>query len=487
MKGALLVVGTTSGAGKSTVVAGLCRLLVREGGHVAPFKAQNMSNHAAVTPDGGEIGRAQAMQAAAAKVTPDRRMNPILLKPTAGMRSHVIVMGDEVSTTDAIGYGPRAQQLKPVVLDALTSLRGDCEMVVAEGAGGAAEINLLDRDLVNLPLARAAGIPAVLVVDIDRGGAFASAHGTIDLLPPELAATVHGIVINQFRGDASLLADGIAELEARHGVPVLGVLPYLDPPPLLGLEDSLDVPPATAGVNWAADPIRAVAVRMPHLANPSDLDPLVVEPAVDVRWSTSPAEIADADLVVLPGSRSTVADLEWLRAAGIADALARTEATVVGICAGFQMMGQTIDDEIESGRGRVDGLGLLDTSTTFAEPKVVRIVGGPGVLGYEIRFGRPGLGAEPWLQLADGPEGAVQGRRFGTSVHGVFDGDGLRRAFLTDLAADRGRRYEPGPMFVEVLEQHHDRLADWIASHLDVEQILAIAATASDPSEPPGW
>lgn len=487
MKGAVLVVGTTSGAGKSTVVAGLCRSLLRRGGHVAPFKAQNMSNHAAVTLDGGEIGRAQAMQAFAARVAPDRRMNPILLKPTAGMRSHVVVMGDEQDTTDAQAYGTTAQGLKSVVLDALTSLRGDYEMVVAEGAGGAAEINLLDRDLVNLPLARAAGIPAVLVVDIDRGGAFAAAHGTIDLLPPELRSTVRGIVINQFRGDASLLADGIAELEARHGVPVLGVLPFLDPPPLLGLEDSLDVSVGLAGVNRSADPIRVVGVRLPHLANPSDLDPLVVEPDVDVRWSTSPAEIADADLVVVPGSRATVADLDWLRATGIADALTTTEAMVVGICAGFQMMGRSIDDGIESGRGRVDGLDLLDTSTTFAEPKIVRVSAGSGILGYEIRFGRPEVGSEPWLELTEGPEGAVRGRCFGTSLHGVFDGDGLRRRFLTDVAEDRRRRYEPGPTFFDALEAHHDRLADWLEANLDIDRLLEISATAGAPQEAPGW
>ena len=487
MNGAVLVVGTTSGAGKSTVVAGLCRALFRRGAYVAPFKAQNMSNHAAVTRDGGEIGRAQAMQAAAARVALDRRMNPILLKPTAGMRSHVVVMGDERSTTDAQGYGTTAQILKPVVLDAFTSLRSDYEMVVAEGAGGAAEINLLDRDLVNLPFAQAAGIPAVLVVDIDRGGAFAAAHGTIDLLPSDLRACVQGIVINQFRGDVSLLDDGIRELESRHGVPVLGVLPFLDPPPVLGVEDSLDVPLGFAGVNWSADPIRVVAVRLPHLANPSDLDPLIAEPDVDVRWSTSPAEIADADLVVLPGSRSTVADLEWLRVSGIAAALDRTDATIVGICAGFQMMGRSIDDEIESGRGLVEGLGLLDTTTTFAEPKIVRVRSGDGAIGYEIRFGRPSIGAQPWLRFAEGPEGAVRGRCFGTSLHGIFDGDRVRHSFLADVAEYAGRTYEPGPLFVDALEAHHERLADWIEDHVNVARLLAIASTAIDPEDAPGW
>ena len=489
---AILVVGTTSGAGKSTVAAALCRALARRGHRVAPFKAQNMSNHAAVTPDGGEIGRAQAMQAAAARIEPDRRMNPILLKPTAGHRSHVVVLGDEQDTTDARAYGLTAQDLKPVVLDALASLRRDVDWVVGEGAGGAAEINLLDRDLVNLPLARAAGIPAVLVVDIDRGGAFAAAHGTIDLVPPELAGTIAGIVINQFRGDASLLDDGIADLEARHGVPVLGVLPHLGDTPMLGVEDSLDVHLGVVGRTRSADPVRVVAIRLPHLANPADLDPFVVEDDVELRWATAPRDLADADLVVVPGSRSTVADLQWLRAVGLADALATTEAHVVGVCAGFQMLGRRIDDEVESGDGRVEGLGLLDTDTVFAEPKIVRQATGTSeagpVTGYEIRFGRPAVGGTPWLTVDGEPEGAVVGRVRGTSLHGVFDEDATRGALLEEVAVARGRTYARGATsFSAALDAHHDRLGDWIAAHVDLDQIESIGARAAEPGEEPGW
>ena len=292
--GALLVVGATSGAGKSTVVAGLGRRFARDGSSVAPFKAQNMSNHSAVTDDGGEIGRAQAMQAAACGVRPERAMNPVLLKPGAAARSHVVVDGAPAGSTDARAWGSTADRLKPHVLDAFVSLRRRFDLVVAEGAGGAAEINLLARDLVNLPLAVAAGVPAILVVDIDRGGAFAAAHGTIDLVPDRLRAPIAGIVFNRFRGDASLLDDGIADLEARHGIPVLGVLPHLGDAPLFGVEDSLDIGGEPIGDETSSpNPLRIGVIRLPRLSNPSDIDPLVAEPDVAVSWITQPGQVAD--------------------------------------------------------------------------------------------------------------------------------------------------------------------------------------------------
>ncbi|MFV0259921.1 MAG: cobyric acid synthase, partial [Acidimicrobiales bacterium] len=427
-RGALLVVGATSGAGKSTVAAGLCRALRWRGLRVAPYKAQNMSNHAAVTTDGGEIGRAQAEQAAAAGAPLDRRMNPVLLKPSSDRRSHVVVMGDERVITDAHDYGRVAATLRPVVLSALSSLRRDYPWVIAEGAGGAAEINLLDRDLVNLPLARAAGVPAVLVVDIDRGGAFAAAYGTIALLPPELRATVAGVVFNRFRGDVSLLDAGLADLEARTGVPVLGVLPHLGPDPLLGVEDSLDVTPASGSGSEADRPVRVAAVRLPHLANPSDLDPFRVEPHVALRWVTAPSELADADLVVIPGSRATVEDLRWLERRGLRQALIRLahqdSTRIVGLCAGYQMLGTGIDDFVESGAGMVDGLGLLRTETRFEPTKIVRrSTGHAGTLpvhGYQIRFGRP-VSDDPWLEIDGEPEGSMDptGRVSGSSLHGL--------------------------------------------------------------------
>jgi adenosylcobyric acid synthase len=479
LSGALLVCGATSGAGKSTVASALCRIWSDAGRDVVPFKAQNMSNHAAVTADGGEIGRAQAMQALAARVAPDRRMNPILLKPSAAQTSHLVVLGDEVSVTDAVGYGHVACGLRGVVLDAFTSLRKEHEWVVAEGAGGAAEINLLDRDLVNLPLAAAAGMPAIVVVDIDRGGAFASAYGTWALLPDHLRRPVRGFVFNQFRGDPSLLESGHAELTDRTGVPVLGVLPHLGHHPMLGLEDSLDLA-ATARPVSSPSPVRVAVVRLPHLANPSDFDPLVMEPSVSLRWATHPDDLEDADLVILPGSRTTVADLAWVRERGLADAVAGTDAVVLGICAGYQMLGRWVDDPIESGAGRVAGLGLLGVETTFATPKIVRQTGS----GYEIRWGRPVTG-EPW-DLAF--EGSHRGSAYGTSVHGLFDDDAFRHSFVGEVARSRGRRYEPSPVpYHAAVDAHLDHLATWLGEHLDLDALDEIATSALPISDAPGW
>lgn len=492
--GALMVCGATSGAGKSTVTAALCRALARRGSSVAPFKAQNMSNHAAVTDDGGEVGRAQAMQALAAGAPLDRRMNPILLKPTSDHKSHIVIMGEEVSTTDAARYGETARRLRPVVLGALTSLRADYDWVIAEGAGGAAEINLLDRDLVNLPLALAAGVPAILVVDIERGGAFAAAHGTIDLLPEDLRGQIVGIVFNRFRGDVTLLASGIAELEARSGVPVLGVLPHLGTTPMLGIEDSLDVGPMPPHPPRSSLPVRVAAIRLPHLANPSDLDPLAVEPDVDLHWVTRPSDILRADLVVIPGSRATVNDLAWLRETGFAAAIEDTKAWIVGICGGYQMLGHLIHDDIESNVGTVPGLGLLRVETTFSAHKTVRRSYGYAaqlpVQGYEIRFGRPVSHDEPWFQIDNEAEGAVDAANdvYGTSLHGLFDADAFRNQFLGSIADAQGRVYEPSPLtFATRLDEQNDRLADWVEEHLDLSHIMELAGTALPPEQACGW
>lgn len=527
--GALLVVGATSSAGKTTVVTALCRALARRGVNVAPFKAQNMSNHAAVTPDGGEIGRAQAMQALAARVETDRRMGPVLLKPSGPRSSHVVVLGEEDGVADAVGYGERARLLRPVVLEALQSLRGEHEVVLLEGAGGAAEINLLQRDLVNLPLAAAAGLPAVLVVDIERGGAFASAYGTWALLPEQLRSCLRGFVINSFRGDVTLLADGLRDLEERTGVPVLGVLPHLGDHLMLGQEDSLGLdqhvfgaraaPPAGEGPSSGHGrpgrvdrPVRVAVIRLPHLANPADLDPLVLEPSVEVRGASAPGDLAQTDLIIVPGSRATVADLDWLRAQGLDRALRERAAepggpVILGICAGYQMLGEVIDDDLESGRGRVPGLGLLPVRTVFAAPKVVtrvsgRLVADPeiGAAGYEIRWGRPqaAAGATPWLELdpvghpgaAPVGDGCVRAddRVIGTSVHGILDSDPLRQKLIGDLAAARSRDFDPLLFgYDDALEAHLEHLAGWVEKHLDVPGILELARTATPVDRAPGW
>ncbi len=509
--GALLIVGSTSGAGKSTVTAALGRSLSRTGRSVAPFKAQNMSNHAAVTSDGGEIGRAQAMQAAACGVAPDRRMNPILLKPTSDQRSHVVVMGEESERVDAWSYGETAARLKPVVLDAFTSLRRTYPWVVAEGAGGAAEINLLERDLVNLPLAAAAGVKAVLVVDIDRGGAFASAYGTIELVPAALRSTIGGIIFNRFRGDVSLLDDGVVELERRSGVPVLGVLPALEPAPRIGLEDSLDIEtgpptyPTTSHEQTSPKPVRVAGIRLPHLANPSDADPFVVEPDVEFRWVSTPGGLAETDLIILPGSRATVSDLTWLRSSGMSSAIEQASLTgsiLLGLCAGYQMLGTSIIDEVESAAGHVPGLAMLNTVTEFDRPKIVRTSKGQSdygpIAGYQIRFGRPRLGSSkrdradvvPWLVVDGEPEGAAaaQGTVFGTSLHGLLDADEFRHGFLDYIAERRQRIYQPSSLgFGTALEDHHDRLADWLEASVDRAALLSLAADAVPVGAEPGW
>lgn len=497
--GAVLVVGATSGAGKSTVTAGLCRSWRRRGSIVAPFKAQNMSNHSAVTADGGEVGRAQAFQALAAGVDVETSMNPILLKPADDRTSHVVVHGREIGRTGAAEWGDHTARLRSVVLDDLIGLRRRFDLVVAEGAGGAAEINLLQRDLVNLPLASAAGIPALLVVDIDRGGAFASAHGTIDLLPEHLRATVAGIVFNRFRGDVSLLDDGVAMLEDRTGVPVLGVLPHLGEEPLLGVEDSLDIGPVV-GRAGSIDPLRVAALRLPHLSNPSDLDPLVAEPDVALRWATSPAEIADVDVIVIPGTRATVSDLEWLRKRGLdlaIDAAVRRWCHVVGICGGAQMLGREIVDGVESAVASTPGLGLLDLDTRFAADKMVQRrhgrIGPHRVDGYQIYLGRI-TGGPAWVELAsDGgwePDGAIghDERVSATTLHGIFDADGFRRAWLEQMADAHGRRVTPSPVsFGARLDDQAERLADWVDAHLDRDRVDTVAATAVPTGAEPGW
>lgn len=456
-----------------------------------------MSNHAAVTADGGEVGRAQAMQALAAGVDVETAMNPILLKPSGDRTSHVVVRGREIDTTDAAGWGDRTDGLRSVVTEAFGSLRERFAVVVAEGAGGAAEINLLERDLVNLPLAAATGTPVLLVVDIDRGGAFAAAHGTIDLVPDRLRATIGGIVFNRFRGDPSLLDPGIEELEARTGVPVLGVLPHLGGGTLLGVEDSLDTG-RPAGATRSQDPIRVSVLRFPHLANPSDLDPFAIEPDVDLRWATQGSDLADADLVILPGSRATVADLAWLRDRGFVDHLRSTDADVVGICAGHQMLGATIVDDHESRCGTVAALGMTPIRTVFGTDKVVRrrhgVADGRPVRGYQIHQGRAPSGDDPWVRFdddaGDEADGFLHpnGRIRSTSLHGIFDDDAFRTAFLADVAARHARSYDAAPhTHAGAIALQHDRLADWVDAHLDVTAVRALAATAAPAGTGPGW
>jgi len=506
MTGGLLVAGTTSDAGKSVVTAGICRWLHRRGVKVAPFKAQNMSNNSAVVvgPDGrgGELGRAQAMQAAACGLAPDIRFNPVLLKPGSDRSSQVVLLGEAVGTVTGGSYRSMRERLAATAWATLDELRAEYDAVICEGAGSPTEINLRDGDFVNMGLARHAGLPTIVVGDIDRGGVFAAFHGTLALLDPADQALVSGFVINKFRGDAGLLRPGLDMITTATGRPVHGVLPF-HPDVWLDAEDSLAYgrtlgrPGPPRGDQW----LRVAVVRLPRISNATDAEALAAEPGVRVQLTIEPGDLADADLVVLPGSKSTVGDLEWLHTTGLADAVRRHAAAgkpLLGICGGFQMLAETIDDEVESGRGRVPGLGLLPVGITFGPRKTLARPAGVGlgapVSGYEIHHGFVSRGEPaPLLRYADGrPEGAVAGNVSGTHWHGAFESDEFRRRFLTEAARQAGRHgfvVAPETRFGAVRERALDVLGDLVEEHLDTEALwrqIEQGPPAGLPFVPPG-
>jgi adenosylcobyric acid synthase len=486
VRGVLLVAGTTSDAGKSVLVAGICRWLARRGISVAPFKAQNMSNNSVVTRDGGEIGRAQAMQAAACGIEPEVRFNPVLLKPGSDRCAQVVVLGHAAGTVSAASYRNRKTELLDVVLGALTALRAEYDVVICEGAGSPTEINLRSTDIANMGLARAAGLPVLVVGDIDRGGVLAHLFGTVALLSPADQALVAGFVINKFRGDPDLLAPGLAQLRALTGRRSYGVLPFRDSL-WLDAEDSLGHP-ADGVIGRQAPPegtqwLRVAAVRLPRLSNGTDVEALACEPGVAVRYVTEPSRLADADLVVLPGSKSTVADLCWLRRTGLAAAVtahAGAGRPVLGICGGYQMLARRIIDHVESGVGQVDGLGLLDLEVAFDPAKhLARRCGtalGELVTGYEIHHGRVVQRGDPPLVL--GPDdGSDGGHVLGTHWHGLFENDAFRRALLRRvacLAARPGFRPAPDTSFAALRRAQLDLLGDLVSDHLDTDALLQL-------------
>ena len=489
-----MVQGTASSAGKSTLVAGLCRLFARRGFRVAPFKAQNMSNNAAVCPSGGEIGRAQFAQAEAARVEPTVDMNPILLKPQAGT-SQVIVRGAARGSMTARQYfdGDR-QELWSVVAEALDRLRAAFDLVIAEGAGSPAEINLRDRDIVNMRVALHAGADVLLVGDIDRGGVFASLLGTWEWLTPSERALVRGFVLNKFRGDASLLPPAPALLRERTGVPVLGVVPYVE---------DLQIPEEDAASlvqREVRDALIDIAIiRLPHLSNFDEFGPLAAEPRVQVRYVSQPAELRAPDLVILPGSKATIPDLLWLVERGLDQRvrwLASHGTPVLGICGGYQMLGAAVRDPegVESDHLGARGLALLPVETELSTNKrLVRARGrilehGVGVWqcladlpveGYEIHVGRTsaGVGGRSFLELEEGLEGCVSGdmQVVGSSLHGLLECFEPRHALLEALAAARGfawysttmRPANPYDVIADVLEA---------ALHLDDLGVASLAA-----------
>ncbi|QUR65832.1 cobyric acid synthase [Mycobacterium spongiae] len=481
----LLMAGTTSDAGKSTVAAGLCRALARRGVRVAPYKAQNMSNNSMVCEGvdgaGAEIGRAQWVQALAAQAIPEVSMNPVLLKPGSDHRSHVVLMGRAWGELAASDWLEARRTLAETAHRAFDDLAARYDVVVAEGAGSPAEINLRAGDYVNMGLARHARLPTIVVGDIDRGGVFAAFLGTVALLSPEDQALVAGFVVNKFRGDLGLLTPGLRDLQRVTGRDVYGTLPW-HPDLWLDSEDALDLAGRRA---VGAGVRRVVVVRLPRISNFTDVDALGLEPDVDIVFASDPRALSDADLIVLPGTRATIADLAWLRARRLDGALMAHVAAgkpLLGICGGCQMLGRVIrdPDRVEGPAAEVDGLGLLDLDTTFRPEKVLRLPRGEElgvpVSGYEIHHGATtrGDGAEQFLG------GVRDGQVFGTMWHGALEGDAFREAFLQETLGI----VPSGSRFLAAREGRLDLLGDLVEQHLDVDAVLSLARRGCPPGLP---
>ena len=478
---ALLVAGTTSDAGKSVVTTGLCRALRRRGLRVAPYKAQNMSNNSMVTAEGAEIGRAQWAQAVAAGAEPEAAMNPVLLKPGSDRRSHVVVMGRPHGYLEAGEFAGGRTALARAAFAAFDDLATRYDVVVCEGAGSPAEINLRQHDYVNMGLAQHGRVPTLLVGDIDRGGVFAALYGTLALLDAPDQALVAGHVVNKFRGDVGLLEPGLRTVERLTGRPVLGVLPWqsglwLDSEDTLALESRPRHDPVGGRPR-----LRVAVVMLPRISNVTDVDALCLEPDVEVAFVRDPRALADTDVVVLPGTRATLDDLRWLREHGLDRAVCAHAArggVVLGICGGFQMLGRSVHDPdgVEGAPGAsADGLGLLDVCTRFDQAKVLRLPRGEALgaeaTGYEIHHGQVTVGdAVPFLG------GARAGSVFGTMWHGSLEGDALRRAWLAEAAALVGRQdFTPGTAsFGAARERRIDDLADAVEEHLDLEAVVSL-------------
>ena len=481
---ALMFQGTGSDVGKSLIVAGLARAFANRGLAVRPFKPQNMSNNAAVTGDGGEIGRAQALQARAARVAASVHMNPVLLKPQSEVGAQIVVQGRVYGAAKAAEYQTIKPKLMPAVLDSFARLKAEADIVLVEGAGSASEINLRTNDIANMGFARAADAPVVLIGDIDRGGVIASLVGTKAVIDPVDAALIRGFVVNKFRGDPALFADGMAAIARHTGWEALGLIPFFPEARLLPAEDALALDGARPAKPQAR--LRIAVPVLPHIANFDDLDPLDAEPAIDlVRVRKGAALPGDADIVILPGSKATIADLAALRDAGFHIDIAahlRRGGAVLGLCGGYQMLGRLIRDPagIESPPGACEGLGLLDVETTLSGEKRLEPVQGTSAdgapfAGYEMHMGAtegPDR-ARPFARLADGsPEGAVSadGRVIGTYVHGLFADDRQRAAWLARFAAGGA-----SVAYEAQVEDTLNRLAEHLARHVDLDRLLTLA------------
>lgn len=477
---AVMIQGTGSNVGKSLLVAGLCRAARRRGLSVAPFKPQNMSNNAAVTADGGEIGRAQALQALACGLAPQTDMNPVLLKPETDIGAQVIVQGKRIATVKARDYAALKPTLMAPVLESFGRLKAGHDLVIVEGAGSPAEVNLRAGDIANMGFARAAGVPVIVAGDIDRGGVIAQIVGTRAVLDPEDAALVAGFLVNRFRGDPSLFDEGYRLIGSRTGWRGFGVLPWFPDAARLPAEDALDL-----GRGAGGGPLKVACLALSRIANFDDLDPLKLEPSITVTMVRAGEVIpGDTDLVIIPGTKSTVGDLAFLRAQGWDIDLRahwRRGGHVLGICGGYQMLGRSIADPdgIEGAPGETEALGLLDVTTVMTPDKrltrttATHAASGAAMEGYEIHIGRtegPDR-ARPFAHVAGAPEGAVSadGRVMGSYLHGMFAGDAFRAAFLAGFGQASVGGYDAG------VEAVLDALADHMETHLDVDGLLAIA------------
>ena len=499
----LMVQGTASHVGKSVLVSALCRIFRQDGFRVAPFKAQNMSNNSYVTLDGGEIGRAQAVQAEAAGVDARVEMNPILLKPEADHTSQVVLLGRPLRSARARDYFGLKAQLWESVHTSLDTLRSEFDIVVIEGAGSPAEINLKATEIVNMRVARYANAPVLLCGDIDRGGVFASLVGTLELLEPEERELIKGFVINKFRGDEGLLTDGLIWLEQRTGIPVIGVVHHFRDIHIPE-EDSvaLDIPARSRDKSL----LDIAVIQVPHISNFDDFDPLARESGVSLRYIDSPASLGHPDLVILPGSKTTIPDLTWMESQGLTGAirsLRQKGTAIIGICGGYQMLGTRLYDPegVESPMHQTDGLGLLPMTTVFAGTKethrvraeVVEDAGllqgarGAPITGYEIHMGRTtGEGTKAPFRIRDRSDvpitgdttfdGAIDasGQVLGTYLHGLFHNGQLRQALLQELARRKGVTL-PVTGGELVIDREYDKLADWVRSSLKMDLIYQMA------------
>ena len=482
----IMVQGTMSGAGKSLLCAALCRIFAQDGYKTAPFKSQNMALNSFVTRDGLEMGRAQVVQAQAAGVEPDVRMNPILLKPSSDIGSQVIVNGEVRGDMPAQEYFRHKKALIPDILRAYDSLAEEFDVVVIEGAGSPAEINLKADDIVNMGLAKLVNAPVLLAGDIDRGGVFAQLYGTVELLEPDERARIKGLIINKFRGDVEILRPGLTMLEEKTRLPVVGVVPYLK----VDIEDE-DSLSTRLEQKSAVKPLDIAAVRLPHISNFTDFIPLEQHPLLSVRYVQSPRQLGAPDVVILPGTKNTIDDLLWLRQCGLEAAvqkLATSGTPVLGVCGGYQMLGETLADPegTESGRSQtVRGLGLLPTRTVFSEQKrraqvkataAAAPFAGAELEGYEIHTGVTEAEGEPFAHYPDGGrEGCVQGNVFGTYLHGLFDTGTLTEALAGWLCRRKG--IDPSDAALIPMEEYRrqqfDILADGVRGALDMDAVYA--------------